>query len=44
MVRHAHHPEPVEGQNTNNKQITMTEIKKSKLSVSLEITPDPFGH
>jgi len=30
MVRHAHHPEPVEGQNTNNKQIPMTEIQNPK--------------
>jgi len=43
MVRQAHHPEPVEGQNTNNKQIPMTEIQKSKLSVSLESISEPFS-
>ena len=39
MVRHAHHPEHVEGQIANNKQITMTEIQNHKLKKMESETP-----
>ncbi len=48
MVRHAHHPEPVEGQNTNNKRLDkLTTLSKvegqitmTKIQKSKPITHD----